>query len=47
MNPVKQQMTSLARKGAIEIVRGSVVQDPDDFRGLVRMRLPQPGSSEG
>ncbi|WP_019646837.1 DUF3253 domain-containing protein [Novispirillum itersonii] len=47
MNPVKQQMTSLARKGTIEIVRGSVVQDPDDFRGLVRMRLPQPGAAEG
>ncbi len=40
MNPVKQQVVSLARNGRIEIVRGTVVQDPDDFRGLVRIRLP-------
>lgn len=46
MNPVKQQMISLARRGAIEIVRGTVVQDPNDFRGLVRMRLPQAGDAE-
>jgi len=41
MNPVKQQMVSLARAGEVEIVRGDAVQDPNDFRGLVRIRLPQ------
>lgn len=41
MNPVKQQMVYLARQGRIEVVRknGEVV-DPNDFRGIVRMRLP-------
>lgn len=41
MTPVKQQMVALARRGDVQIVRGEVVQDPDDFRGLVRIRLPQ------
>lgn len=40
MNPVKQQVLSLARSGRVEIVRGGEVQDPNDFRGLVRVRLP-------
>lgn len=41
MVPVKQQILALARQGKVEIVRKGVVQDPDDFRGLVRIRLPQ------
>lgn len=42
MNPVKQQMVSLARAGRIELVRkrGEIV-DPDDFRGVVRIRRPR------
>ncbi len=39
MNPVKQQMLFLAREGKIEIVRKGEVVDPEDFRGVVRMRL--------
>ena len=39
MNPVKQQMLHLARAGRIEIVRKGEVVDPEDFRGIVRMRL--------
>ena len=39
MNPVKQQMLHLARAGLIEITRKGVVVDPEDFRGVVRMRL--------
>jgi hypothetical protein len=39
MNPVKQQMVSLARAGVVEIVRKGEAVDPNDFRGLVRIRL--------
>ena len=39
LNPVKQQMVYLARAGLIEITRKGVVADPEDFRGVVRMRL--------
>lgn len=42
LNPVKQQMVHLARQGRVEIVRKKDdVVDPDDFRGLVRVRLPR------
>ncbi len=40
LKPVKQQMLYLARAGKIEIVRKGEVVDPEDFRGIVRMRLP-------
>ena len=43
MNPVKQQMLHLAREGRIEIVRKGEVVDPEDFRGVVRMRLKAGG----
>ena len=39
MNPVKQQMVHLARAGLVEIVRKGEVVDPEDFRGVIRMRL--------
>ena len=38
---VKQQALYLARQGRIEIVRKGEVVDPNDFKGLVRLRLPQ------
>lgn len=42
LNPVKQQMVHLARQGRVQIVRKkNDVVDPDDFRGLVRVRLPR------
>ncbi|GAA0569278.1 DUF3253 domain-containing protein [Caenispirillum bisanense] len=40
MVPVKQQMVALARQGLVEITRKGEAQDPDDFKGLVRIRLP-------
>ena len=43
MKPVKQQMLYLARSGRIEIVRKGEVVDPEDFRGVVRMRLKADG----
>jgi hypothetical protein len=39
MNPVKQQMVHLARTGVVEITRKGEAVDPNDFRGLVRIRL--------
>lgn len=36
---VKQQALHLARAGDIEIVRKGQAVDPDDFKGLWRMRL--------
>jgi len=39
MNPVKQQMVHLARAGLVEIVRKGEVVDPEDFRGVIRLRL--------
>ncbi|WP_404385560.1 DUF3253 domain-containing protein [Caenispirillum salinarum] len=41
MVPTKQQIVALARQGKVEIVRKGIVQDPEDFKGLVRIRLPQ------
>jgi hypothetical protein len=42
MTAVKQQMKHLAREGRIEIIRKGEKVDPDDFKGVVRLRLPQP-----
>lgn len=47
MNPVKQQMLHLARAGEIEIVRKGVVVNPEDFRGVIRMRLKESGGGKG
>jgi hypothetical protein len=40
LNAVKQQMVHLARAGSIEIVRKGQPVDPNDFKGVVRLRLP-------
>lgn len=40
LNAVKQQMVHLARAGRIEILRKGVRVDPNDFKGVVRLRLP-------
>jgi len=37
---VKQQMVHLARTGRIEILRKGQPVDPNDFKGVVRLRLP-------
>lgn len=44
LNAVKQQAVFLARQGRIEIVRKGEVADPNDFKGIVRLRLPQKAS---
>ncbi len=38
---VKQQALHLARNGRLEIVRKGKVVDPNDFKGIVRFRLPR------
>jgi hypothetical protein len=40
MNAVRQQAVHLARQGRIEIIRKGAPVDPDDFKGVVRLRLP-------
>lgn len=35
---VKQQMVHLARAGEIDILRKGQVADPNDFKGVVRLR---------
>ncbi|MDH5187598.1 MAG: DUF3253 domain-containing protein [Rhodospirillaceae bacterium] len=39
INAVKQQAVHLARKGRVEIIRKGEVADPDNFKGIVRVRL--------
>ena len=41
LNAVKQQMVYLARAGRIEIIRKGVPVDPNDFKGVVRLRMPE------
>lgn len=41
MNAVKQQMVHLARAGRIEILRKGEPVDPNDFKGVVRLRMPE------
>ncbi len=38
---VRQQAVHLAKAGRIEIIRKGEVADPKDFKGIVKMRLPQ------
>ena len=41
MNAVRQQAVFLARQGRIEITRKGKPVDPNNFKGVVRLRLPQ------
>ncbi|MBT4933689.1 MAG: DUF3253 domain-containing protein [Rhodospirillaceae bacterium] len=41
LNAVKQQAVHLAKNGRIEITRKGEAVDPKDFKGIVKMRLPQ------
>ncbi|GLQ07148.1 DUF3253 domain-containing protein [Sneathiella chinensis] len=41
MTAVRQQAIHLARKGRLEIVRKGEVADPNDFKGLYKLRLPR------
>lgn len=38
---VRQQAIHLARNGRIEIVRKGIAVDPNDFKGLYKLRLPR------
>lgn len=40
LTAVRQQAVHLARQGRLEILRGKTVVDPNDFKGLVKIRLP-------
>lgn len=46
MNAVRQQARHLARQGRIEILRKGKPLDPNDVKGVVRLRLPQGGQPE-
>ncbi|MCG8492253.1 MAG: DUF3253 domain-containing protein [Sneathiellales bacterium] len=41
MTAVRQQAIHLARNGRLEIVRKGEVADPNDFKGLYKLRLPR------
>lgn len=41
MTAVRQQAISLARNGRLEIMRKGEVADPNDFKGLYKLRLPR------
>ncbi|WP_025899102.1 DUF3253 domain-containing protein [Sneathiella glossodoripedis] len=41
MTAVRQQAIHLARNGRIEIVRKGQAVDPNDFKGLYKLRLPR------
>ncbi len=41
MTAVRQQAIHLARNGRLEIVRKGEVADPNDFKGLYKLRAPQ------
>ncbi len=41
MIAVRQQAVFLARNGRLEIVRKGEVADPNDFKGLYKLRLPR------
>lgn len=47
MTAVRQQATHLARQGRIEIVRKGKPVDPNNFKGVVRLRLPLPDPRTG
>ena len=40
MTAVRQQAVHLARQGRIEITRKGAPVDPNNFKGVVRLRLP-------
>lgn len=41
MTAVRQQAIHLARNGRIEIVRKGEAVDPNDFKGLYKLRMPR------
>lgn len=48
MQPVRRAAVALAKEGRIAILRkGKPVADPDDFRGVYRLRLPSGDAGPG
>ena len=47
MTAVRQQATHLARQGRIEIIRKGKPVDPNNFKGVVRLRLPSSETGTG
>ncbi|MDH5749743.1 MAG: DUF3253 domain-containing protein [Rhodospirillales bacterium] len=47
LQAVKQQMVHLARAGRIEILRKGKPADPENFKGVVRLRLKGAGAESG
>lgn len=44
---VRAVARGLARQGKLVILRHNKPADPDDFKGVWRMRLPSPGADDG
>lgn len=47
MQPVRRVAVRLAHEGRIAILRKGRPVDPDDFRGIYRLALPEGGGSSG
>ncbi|WP_336488580.1 DUF3253 domain-containing protein [Methylobacterium nigriterrae] len=48
MQPVRRVAVRLTKAGQVAILRkGRPVPDPDDFRGIYRLALPEGGAGEG
>lgn len=43
MHAVREAAKRLARAGRMEILRKGKPQDPDDFRGVIRLRIKETG----
>jgi hypothetical protein len=43
MHAVREAARHLARSGRIEILRKGKPQDPDDFKGVIRLRIKEQG----
>jgi hypothetical protein len=46
MQPVRRVAVRLAHEGRIAILRKGRPVDPDDFRGIYRLALPEDGGAE-
>ena len=47
MQPVRREAVRLAHEGRIAILRKGRPVDPDDFRGIYRLALPDGGGDSG
>lgn len=47
MQPVRRVAVRLAHEGRVAILRKGRPVDPDDFRGIYRLALPEGGGDDG